>query len=255
MISLLFIVPASAYAASPNTNCNSIANDFAFAGDDQLWPSVSTRTVEGISAYINGTDRLFECIDSTGLDANSNISAWVALVGGSSNEIIQVGIIKCHTNNSPVSYSPCIGASAGQARYFYAWGRSASRDCGIGEHIPYAADAGAATAGAHRYQVYITGSTIYLKVDSTTVKTLPVSSFCWLSDRKGQAEVERHDMSDGAGTGLYPMAFTTVRLKESDGIFHTASGAGPSCNVSGYQASEFHCIRGTDSFSIYTTQN
>lgn len=202
------VMPAKQFVAAPpaaaSSNCDNMTTTNTWATVGSPLPSGWITT--GARAQFYDVGRLWECTDTTGLDDVDGPSYWSAVTGSNTNEIVQIGVIKCHGAGSP-SDSPCYGSRAGTPRLFYAWGRESN--CTGTSHSPRPLDLGVQpTNGYHEYAVLWDkdAGRVRFYYDGTEKVNISDSTLCWLRGSAfGTYSTERWDGGDGAGDVNWPI--------------------------------------------------
>lgn len=237
----LSVAVAPVMAAPPsNAACESFEGSppNEFGGWETAGPNLGywiTRIQADI--YVAST-RFKPCTGPNAFTGNSAIMQWVALTddgaGASLNDIVQIGIIMCGTDDGWSGYTDgaCDVTPRPQLRYFYAWGNRAGCN-GYAEHQPRAIDLGAAGTtdryetftvaylpDTHRVKMYIEG---VLKVDISSVRME-----CYLGNasisNETQASFLAESWDDGDGLGgasgssILPGHFDEMVVYDYNGI-------------------------------------
>jgi hypothetical protein len=178
----------------------------------------------GISSDMGTVNRIEECFDSNNTDPDAGPSYWVALVpssGGSSSQIIQIGVIECEDVFRP-STNPCASEYNSTPRWFWAVG-------GCNNIGPTPRDLGPASTASQVFNFRITraaGGWYNLTIkDPATGNSLETVSWnsasdatdCWLPTDtvRGQVSCERWDGGDGCGEATNKVLGNNIHIQTS----------------------------------------
>jgi hypothetical protein len=211
--------------------------------------------IDGVGAYLTLYGPVNNCIDTTGLDAHSGTSFWIAIQpvsqGLDDNQIVQLGMMKCDTViGSPYGTDPCgipPGGHNGEWRWFYAFG-------GCNGNVPWARDLGPVGTSAynttHKLRILHNASYIYFYIGDEEVAQISYSQMsCWgaHADNRSFAACEVFDSGDscggssgGSGFGGDLARFSVLsQRRASDDYWYTNQLVTDPCYT--IERARFHC--------------
>jgi hypothetical protein len=191
-----FVDPPTALAAV-NAECDSTQTKNSWVSRNSTH-SVGSSYVRSAGVDINYHDYAL-CIPGLFDPLQSSSSAWIAIEGPGSSDIVQVGLIKCNSAASICGN----GMDEDDVDWFYAWGND-----GDPFNQPWAHNLGRADTSTHRYAVSIASGTWSFKIDGISKHTMGDTWRTWTGTHAQEA-VEIHNEGDQLGGG--PTTIQTFR--------------------------------------------
>jgi hypothetical protein len=191
-------LPSFVAAAATYAECDSLqANDNTWIARDNS-TTIGSPYAWRAQAKINWVNY---ALCSVGLfnPIVSGSSAWVAIEGPGSSDIVQLGVMKCSAYAAVCGN----GMDRGVVDWFYAWGVT-----GDPFKQPWPNNLGVADHAAHTYKVTVVGGDWFFDIDNVAVKTISDSWRSWHAIRVQQA-VEILNEGDQLGGG--PTTHQTFR--------------------------------------------